>query len=55
MTKLQKRIITCAYLDLIGSAEARDNGDIENHDWKDHKLTIEEMEEAFPFIMEKNK
>jgi hypothetical protein len=55
MTKLQKRIIACAYLDLIGAREARDNDDIESHDWKAHQVTVEEMENAFEFIKEKTK
>lgn len=55
MTKLQKHIIACAYLDLIGAREARDSDDIESHDWRSHQITIEDMENAFEFIKEKNK
>jgi len=55
MTKTQKHIIACAYLDLIGAREARDNDDIESHDWRAHQATIEDMENAFEFIKEKTK
>jgi hypothetical protein len=52
MTKLQKHIIKCAYLDLKGSKEAALELTIEDHDWKAHKHTIEDMESVFPFLRE---
>jgi hypothetical protein len=55
MTKLQKHIIKCAYLDLKGSKEAALELTIEDHDWKAHQVTIEDMENAFEFIKEKTK
>lgn len=54
MTDKQKTAVKCAYADLVGvyQCAVRDgNGGIDNgHDWKAHKLTIIEMEEAFDFI-----
>jgi hypothetical protein len=52
MTKTQKHIIKCAYLDLKGSKEAALELTIEDHDWKAHKHTIEDMESVFPFLKE---
>jgi hypothetical protein len=52
MTKLQKHIIKCAYLDLKGSKEAALELTIEDHDWKAHEHTIEDMESVFPFLKE---
>jgi hypothetical protein len=50
MTEEQKNVIRCAYADLVGALQARNQLDIEVHDWKAHLLTIEELEEAFDFI-----
>jgi hypothetical protein len=50
MTEEQKNVIRCAYADLVGALQARNQLDIEVHDWKSHLLTIEELEEAFDFI-----
>jgi hypothetical protein len=47
-------VIRCAYADLVGAKQARDQMDIEVHDWRDHERTIEEMEEAFPFLKRDN-
>lgn len=50
MTDKQITAIKCAYLDLVGALEARNNMDIESHDWKAHLLSIQELEEEFKFI-----
>jgi hypothetical protein len=50
MTEEQKNAIRCAYADLVGALQARNQLDIEVHDWKSHLVTIEELEEAFDFI-----
>jgi len=55
MTKDQKRIIKCAYLDLIGSKNAALDSNIEDHDWRAHELTIDEILKAFPFVKEDDK
>jgi hypothetical protein len=55
MTKKQRNIIHCAYLDLVGSMEAALETTIDAHDWRAHALTIEEIAEAFPFVKEGDK
>jgi len=50
MTKKQILAIKCAYADLVGALQARNQFDIEVHDWKAHELTLDELEEAFDFI-----
>jgi hypothetical protein len=50
MTEEQKNAIRCAYADLVGALQARNQLDIEVHDWKSHLVTIEELEQAFDFI-----
>ena len=50
MTKQQRLAITSAYCDLIGAKEARDWEDTEAHDWEAHQRSINELEEAFPFV-----
>ena len=55
MTIKQKRAIRCAYLDLIGAEQVWEQNDIYAHDWKAHKLTIEELEEAFEFLVQVGK
>lgn len=52
MTPEQILAIRCAYADLKGSMEAKENNDIHSHDWKAHDLTIQELEEAFDFLNE---
>jgi hypothetical protein len=48
MNKEQKQAVRCAYLDLVGAAEAVDSGDPHAHDWKAVATTISEMVSAFP-------
>lgn len=42
--------IKCAYLDLKGSLENFEQGTYSDHDWKAHKLSIQELEEEFDFL-----
>lgn len=51
MTEEQIIAIKCAYLDLKGSLEGYEQGSYSDHDWKAHRLTIEEMEAAFSDIL----
>ena len=51
MNQKQKLAVRCAYLDLIGAKEARDQLDVEAHDWKSHQLSIQDLEEAFSEIL----
>jgi len=48
----QINAIRCAFADLIGALQAYEQGNSNIHDWESHKLTIEELESAFPFIKE---
>lgn len=48
MTKAQQFAIRCACADLIGAIEAKEYP--ENHDWKAHKQTIQDLIETFPFL-----
>lgn len=52
MTAQQKNAVRCAHADLIGALQAREQGDVEAHNWKDHALTIAELEEAFAALLE---
>ena len=49
---LKKKIqaVRCAHADLIGALQAKEQNDIHAHDWSSHELSIEELEEAFPFL-----
>ncbi len=50
MSDKEMLVIRCAYADLVGALEAHEMMDSDMHDWKAHKLTIEEMKEVFPFV-----
>lgn len=39
-------LLRCALLDLRGALEAYEQGDYASHDWKGHKLSIQDLEEA---------
>lgn len=54
MTYKQYNAIRCAYADLQGAYEAYEQGDMHQHDWKAHKLTLDEMLEVFPFIEDRD-
>ena len=43
LTSKQLVAIRCAIADLIGAAQARQQQDIEVHDWDSHKQTIEDL------------
>jgi hypothetical protein len=51
MNHKQKIAIRCAYLDLVGAKQARDQLDVEAHDWRAHELSIEDLENAFSEIL----
>lgn len=53
MTPEQIVAIKCAYADLLGAYQAHEQLDYEVHDWKSHEVTIEELEQLFPFVKEK--
>jgi hypothetical protein len=48
----QALAIRCAYADLLGALEAHEQGDSHLHDWKAHALSIQELGNAFPNILE---
>jgi len=50
LTEAQIQAIKCAYADLCGALQARNQHDIEVHDWKAHRESIIELQEAFDFI-----
>ena len=50
MTDKQIQAIKCAYADLVGAAQAKEQMDIEVHDWRAHELSIQDLEENFDFI-----
>jgi len=52
MTESQISAIRCAYADLVGVMQARDQLDVEVHDWEAHALSIQELAEQFPDILE---
>jgi hypothetical protein len=54
MNQEQQLAIRCACADLIGALQAKNQMDIEVHDWKAHLLTIEELIETFPFLKDFN-
>lgn len=49
---LKKKVqaVKCAYADLVGALQAKEQNDIHVHDWSSHKLSIEDLEDAFPFL-----
>lgn len=51
LTKKQVTALRCAYADLQGALQARDQLDIEAHDWAAHKQSIFDLEEAFPDVV----
>jgi hypothetical protein len=55
MTQEQQLAIRCACADLIGALQAKNQMDIEVHDWKAHLLTIQELIQTFPFLKDFNK
>lgn len=43
----RKRVIKCAFADLIGVVQAKQQGDLNIHDWDNHMLSIHEMFDEF--------
>lgn len=52
MTEEQVKAIKCAYADLLGALQNYEQGTCSDHDWEAHKLTLEEMQTAFPDILD---
>ena len=52
MNEEQIFAIRCACADLIGALQARNQMDIEVHDWKAHKLSIDDLINTFDFLSE---
>lgn len=52
MTELQISAIKCAYADLVGALQARNQLNVEVHDWKAHATSIQELAEHFSDILE---
>lgn len=50
MNEAQILAVRCAYADLVGALQARNQMDIEVHDWKTHLQTIIDLENIFDFI-----
>ncbi len=50
LTKKQIDAIRCAHADLQGTMQCHEQADFGQHDWKAHALSIQELEEAFPFL-----
>lgn len=48
MTNKQITALRCAHADLVGALQAHVQMDRLAHDWDAHRLSIEELEEAFP-------
>ncbi len=46
----QANAIRCAHADLQGTMQCHEQADFGQHDWKAHQLSINELEEAFPFL-----
>jgi len=52
MSSEQLEAIRCAYADLLGAYQAYEQSDMLAHDWKAHRLTLDEMLELFSFLKE---
>ena len=50
LTKEQILAIQCAYADLVGALQARNQGDPNAHDWDEHWYSIIDLENNFDFI-----
>jgi hypothetical protein len=50
MTQEQQLAVRCACADLIGAMEAKNSGEMENHDWNAHYNTIKELIDVYPFL-----
>ena len=50
LNEKQMSAIKCAFADLIGAWQARQQFDYNAHDWEAHVQSIYELAEAFPTI-----
>lgn len=55
LTITQETAIKCAFVDLCASYRAWRDMDVYSHDWVAHSQSIDELMEAFPFLMETKK
>lgn len=51
MTLEQETAIRCAHADLVGALQAHEQKDRMAHDWKAHRQSIKDLEEAFPEVI----
>ena len=51
MTNAQTQAIRCAHADLVGALQAHEQMDRMAHDWKAHRTSILELEQAFPEVI----
>jgi hypothetical protein len=52
LTQSQMAAIKCAFVDLCASYQAWKDMDVYSHDWEAHSDSIDELMEAFPFLMQ---
>ena len=52
LTPEQESAIKCAHADLQGALQCHEQLDYQTHDWDAHRASIEELEAAFPDILE---
>lgn len=52
ISEIQMLALRCACADLIGSLQARNQNDVELHDWNAHSQTINDLINAFDFLSE---
>jgi hypothetical protein len=55
LTTTQEQAIKCAFVDLCASYKAWHDMDVYSHDWVAHSTSIDELMEAFPFLMQTKK
>ena len=55
LTKQQQAAIKCAFVDLCASYQSWHDMDVYSHDWVAHRLSIDELMEQFPFLMQAKK
>ena len=48
----QMLAIKCAYADLLGAYQAMEQCDIQGHDWKAHKQSMDDLLNNFKFLEE---
>lgn len=50
ITESQQAAIKCAFVDLCASYKAWKEMDVYSHDWNDHRQSIDDLVQAFPFL-----